>query len=448
MRDMEGDTLRANSAMRAIAGKGRVPIALWLLFLLAGAGAASRGAEPVSARASPTAARAATAKATPILTAKATAVTGSVTAKPTSVLAPRVTASPAPSPTPRPTPVPPRREPERRKGGPPKPRAVRFASPHVIYSLLRRVEEVDLDRDGVFESLVDGVGTVRRLPPGIPTLGVVSKSRLPFESPLLTVFQRRGTEWVALFLAHVPLSCGQAEDLDRCDQLMAFHSVRFRFDDRPQVLVQILYSGEGGFNETRTYRSVGGKLEPTFSVSLPREAVEVEVAPTGIRRRVAVDTFVNQNLPPRYRSFTLASGYLFGERRFRVHSEKIEEEWSERGDLDLTYWGLVHQPSFAADLELLREKNRRSAAEGAGAFDPLEVVRKRYPDATEVRIGSKQPGLAIVYFQRLGCYARAVVYQPLREWEGEKTFWEMALIRGGSDVPYECLEEPPVEVPR
>jgi len=411
--------------MRTTARKGRAPVVLCLLFLLAGARAAPQ-AKPVSGQRSP-GVPTVTPKVIPIQTARASA-------------------RPTPSPTARPTPAPPRREPEGRKGGPPKPRVVRFASPDVVFSRLQRVEEVDLDRDGVFESLVEGTGTVRRLIPGIPTLGFVSRSRLPFESPLLTVFGRKGGEWTALLLAHIPLACGQADRLEHCDQLMAFHSVRFRYDDRPQVLVQILHSEEGGLNETHTYRSVGGKLEPTFSVSLPRQDVDVEVDPTGIRRKIAVDTFVNQNLPPRYRSFTLASRYLFGERRFRVHSEKIEEEWSERGDLDLTYWGLVHQPSFAEDLERLRERSRKSAAEGPAAIDPLEVVRKRYPDATEVRIGSRQTGLAIVYFRRPGCFARAVLYQPLREWDGEKTFWEMALIRGGKEVPYECLEEPPIEI--
>ena len=370
--------------------------------------------------------------------------------------APRATPSPrpkpavagarqaAPAPTAIPTPVPPQRERAVRKGGPPTQRVARFANPHVTFTRLQRVEEIDLDRDGTFESIVEGIGTVRSIPPGAPTLGLVSASRLPFESQLLTVLDPRGGDWAVLFLGHLPLRCGQADDLARCDQLVAFRSVRFRFDDRPQLLVQILHAGEGGLHETHTYRSNGALLEPTFSVSLPKDSVDVSVDPIGIRRRLAVDTFVNRDLPLRYRSFTLNSSFIFGERRFRVHSETLEEEWSEKGDVELTYWGLVHQPSFAGDLERLRERSRRGGADAAPAPDPAEIVRRRYSDATDVRVASRQKGLALVYFRRPGCLARAVLYQPLREWEGERSAWEIAVIRGRRETPYECLDEPPL----
>lgn len=365
---------------------------------------------------------------------------------PTPVKARSIAVRPTPAPTARPTPVPPRRVPEsRHKGGPPPDRSVRFPSPHVAYSRILRVEEVDLDRDGAPELLVDGIGTVRRLPEGAPTLGFVSRFRLPYESPVLTVFRREGAVWSALFIGHTPLRCGQAGDLTRCDLLKAFRSERFRFDDRPQVLVQALYTGERNLDETRTFRLVKGKLETTFSASLPRDAVTVEAGPLGITRRIAVDTFINAELPPRYRSFTLQTSYIFGDRKFRVHSENVEEEWSERGDLELVYWGLVHQRPFADDLARLRETHRKRVAEG-GRFDPAETVKKLFPDATGVRIGSKQPGLALVYFRRPSCSARAILYQPLREWEGEKTFWELARIRGSGPTPYECLDEAPTEL--
>jgi hypothetical protein len=37
-----------------------------------------------------------------------------------------------------------------------------------------------------------------------------------------------------------------------------------------------------------------------------------------------------------------------------------------------------------------------------------------------------------------------VLYQPVREWEGEKSFWELAVIRGQKETPFECLDEPPM----
>lgn len=393
------------------ARQGRGPIVLFVLPLLAAVGAAPR-------------------------------VTPAARPGPTAAATRRVT----PAPMPRPTPVPPQRVAQTRKGGPPTQRVARFVNPSVTFTRLQRVEEVDLDRDGVFEALVEAIGSVRSVPPGAPTLGLVSASRLPFESQLLTVLGRRGADWAVLFLGHLPLRCGQADDLARCDQLVGFRSVRFRFDDRPQVVVQIQHAGEGGTHETITYRHNGSALEPTFTAALPRDAVEVAVDPTGIRRRVAVDTFVNRELPARYRSFTLASSFIFGERRFRVHSETVEEEWSDRGDLELTYWGLVHQPSFAADLEKLRERSRRGGSDPAPPPDPGEIVRRRYPDASDIRVGAKQRGLALGYFRRPGCLARAVLYQPLREWEGERTPWEMAVIRSRREMPYECLEEPPVQL--
>jgi hypothetical protein len=356
----------------------------------------------------------------------------------------KVAPSPTRAPTARPTPIPPERERQTRKGGPPTERVARFTNPNVTFTRLQRVEEADLDRDGIFESLVEGIGTVRTIPVGVPTLGLVSESRLPFESQLLTVLSRRGEAWTVLFLGHLPLRCGQADDLARCDQLLAFRTIRFRYDDRPQVVIQIQHAGEAGLHETHAYRNGGKGLETTFSAVLPRDSVSVSVDPSSIQRRVAVDTFVNRDLPSRYRSFTLSSAFIFGERRFRVQSETVEEEWSERGDLELTYWGLVHQPSFSGDVERLRSNHRRGGPEPAPVPDPAELVRRRYPDATDVRIGSKQRGLATLYFRRPGCLARAVLYQPLREWEGERAAWEMAVIRGRRETPYECLDEPPL----
>lgn len=349
---------------------------------------------------------------------------------------------PTPSPTPAPTPAPPPRVEAARKGARTLQTLSRFASRDLSFSRLLRVEEIDLDRDGDTDFLVEGIGTVHRLADGLPTVGFVSRSRLPFESTLLAIIKRNREEWQPLWIAHVPLRCGQSDDLNSCDQVLAFRSVRFRFDDRPQVVLQVLHPGDAGINETYAYRLNRGRLETTFSVSQPRSGAEVTFDPNGIQRRIAVDTFINKDLPARYRSFTLKTSFVFGDDRFRVYSESIEEPWTERGDVDLAYWGLVHQAGFAAELERLRERHRREATE---ALDPVDLVRKRFPDAQRARVASRQPGVAIVYFDRPGgCHAHAVAYQPLRESEGEKTFWEIAQIRGQRDTPYECLDEPPM----
>lgn len=352
-------------------------------------------------------------------------------------------AAPAqPRRTPAPTPIPPPRIEEGRKGGIAAARIARFPGREVAFSRLLRIEEVDLDRDGEMEALVEGIGTVKKLPDDVPAVDFVSRQRLPFESPILAVMKRVGEEWKPLLLAHVPLRCGQSEDVSTCDQVTQFRSVRFRFDDRPQVVLQILHPGESGTNESYVYRLVGSKLETTFGVALPRASVDVTIEPNGITRRLAVDTFVNRELPSRYRSFTLKSFFVFGEARFRVATESIEEPWGERAESELAYWGLVHQPTFTVDIERMRERSRKEAPE-AWTLDPLEVLRKRYPDVARLRIGTRAPGVTIAYFDRAGgCHGHAVLFQPLREWEGDKSFWEIANIRGQKDGPFECLEEP------
>jgi len=347
-----------------------------------------------------------------------------------------------PVPTPIPTPVPPPREIESRKGAL-VPGRQRFPSRDFTLSRVIRVEEVDLDRDGEMEFLVEGIGTVKRLPEDIPFVDFVSRFRLPFESPILAVLKRAGEEWRPLLLAHIPLRCAQSDDLNTCDQLIQFRTVRFRYDDRPQVVLQILHSGDTGTNASYAYRLDKGRLETTFSAALPRSSVDVAIDPNGITRRLAVETFVNRELPARYRSFTLRSFFIFGESHFRVSAESVEEPWGDRSDADLAYWGLVHQPTFAADLERLRERGRRETPE-AWTLDPLEVVKRRYPDATRLRMGTKQSGVCIVYFQRATCNAHVVLYQPLREWEGDKCPWEITSLRGQKDTAYECLEEPPL----
>lgn len=366
---------------------------------------------------------------------------------------PRGTPAPVPTPQPParvtptslPTPEPPAREEAHRKGAAPRARMARFPSRTISFSRLSRVEEVDLDGDGVSEALVDGIGTVHKLA-DVPAIGFVSRSRLPFESPLLAVLKRLGDGWHPLLLAHVPLRCGQSDDLSTCDQLLAFRSVRFRFDDRPQVVFQMLRRGDSGLNESYAYRLVRGRLEPTFSVSLPRTSVSVSVDPNGIERRLAVDTFINRELPARFRSFTLKTLFVFGKNRFRIAADLPEEPWSvEKSDVELAYWGLVHQAAFAADLERLKDPQRRDFVE-AWLFDPVEVVRRRYPDASKARIGTKAAGVCVVYFELPNnCHAHALLYQPLREWEGEKTFWEIAAMRGQREFHFECFEEPPIE---
>ncbi len=356
----------------------------------------------------------------------------------------RSAAAPGRTPTRIPTPQAPPRVEERRRGVMPRER-VRFSSRDLEFSRVMHVEEVDLDRDGVSEVLVDGIGTVVRLPAGLPTIGFVSRSRLPFESPLLVALKRFGDEWRPLFIAHVPLRCGQSDDLSTCDQLLSFRSIRFRFDDRPQVVFQMLHPGDSGLNETLALRLLRGKLEPTFSVSLPRYSVTVSVDPNGIERRLAADTFLNRELPERYRSFTLKTFFVFGENRFRIASELPEDAWTtDRQAVELSYWGLVHQAGFMLEIERLRERQRREPPD-PWSFDPVEVIRKRYPDATRVRAGPRSAGVSIVYFERPNnCQGHAFLYQPLREWEGEKTFWEIASFRGQKDFPFECLEEAPL----
>jgi hypothetical protein len=169
----------------------------------------------------------------------------------------------------------------------------------------------------------------------------------------------------------------------------------------------------------------------------------VDVDPFGIRRRVAVDTFVNRQLAAGYRSFTLSSNFIFGERKFRIYTETAEEMFSDRGDIELSYWGLVHQPVFREELEKLRRQPRQP-----GDDDPVKVVQRKYSDARNVRLSTRRPGLAVVLFERPGCAAHAVLFQPLRETQGDGAAWDIAAIRGAGEFPYECLAEPPVSVAR
>lgn len=355
------------------------------------------------------------------------------------------TRPPAPAPTRIPTPVPPERAPgSLKKGAAAERREGRYENPRVSFSKITRVEEVDLDGDGAAEALVEGIGTFRSLPPEIPAIGFVTRRRLPFENPIFAVFKRiKGNQWDLLLAGHLPLRCRQNDDPARCDELYAFTSVPFRFDDRRQVAVQVLHAGEPRVSETRTYRLEGGRLLETFGIALPKSAVEVSFSPDGVTRDIAVDTFINKDLPPRYRSFTLGSNYVFGERKFRILSESLAPEWGG-GDVDLAYWGLVHQPTFAGDVARLQERQRRAATEAPWTLDPVELVKKRFPDARDVRLAGKQPGLAIVYFERVGCPAHVVVFQPLREWEGEKSLWDFAVIRSPEEPAYECLGEAPL----
>src|SRR5712691_4052866 len=191
----------------------------------------------------------------------------------TALAAPR---APTAKPTPLPTPVPPPRELELRKGAL-SPGRQRFLSRDLTFSRLLRMEEVDLDRDGEMEFLVEGIGTVKRIPEDVVAIDFVSRLRLPFESPILAVLKRVGEEWKPLLLVHVPLRCGQSDDLGTCDQLIQFRSVRFRFDDRPQVVLQILHSGEAGTSASYTYRLEKGRLETTFSAALARSPVHVTI---------------------------------------------------------------------------------------------------------------------------------------------------------------------------
>jgi hypothetical protein len=366
--------------------------------------------------------------------------------------APSAPRRPTLTPTPIPTPQAPPRIEEIRKGAISRDRIARFPSKDVTFSRIVRVEEVDLDRDGTPEVMLEAIGTVQRLPEDVPAIGFVSRYRLPFESPLLAVLKKNGDkssdEWRPLFIAHIPLRCGQSDDLSTCDQLVQFRTIRFRYDDRPQVVFQMLHPGDAGLNETYVYRLNKGKLETTFSVALPRVSVTVAVDPNGIERRLAVDTFVNRELPARYRSFTLRTYYVFGENRFRIASDVPEEAWSpDRADVELAYWGLVHQPVFSSDVEKMRERQKQGV--DPWALDPAEVIHRRFPDATKIRVAARVAGACVVFFERPNnCNAHALLFQPVREWEGEKTFWEIGTLRGQKETPFECLEEPPLIVGR
>ncbi len=277
-----------------------------------------------------------------------------------------------------------------RRGAVAERRIARYENPFVGFSKITRVEEVDLDNDGVAEALVEGIGTVRGLPPDIPVVGFVSRTKLPFENPIFAVFQKgKGSDWSLLLVGHLPLRCSQTDEPARCDQLSAFRSVLFRFDDRPQVALQIVHAGEPRLFETHFYRLDRGRLDTTLSITAPRSGVDVEFGPDGVTRRIAVDTFINKDLPARYRSFTLVTTYAFGERKFRILAETVEPEWSERAEEDLAYWGLVRQATFASDLARLAERQKKA---DAWALDPVELVKKRFPDARDVRLVDQAGG--------------------------------------------------------
>ena len=356
---------------------------------------------------------------------------------------PSPTKRPTAEPTAIPTPVPPERVPaSARKGAVSEKRLGRFENPYVTFSKITRVEEADLDNDGAAEALVEGIGTVRSLPPWMLAVGFVSRAKLPFENPIFAVFQKgKGNDWNPLLVGHLPLRCSQTDDPSKCDQLETFRTVLFRFDDRSQVALQIVHAGEPRLVETQVYRMDHGRLDPTFSITAPKSAVDVEISPDGLTRRIAVDTFINKELPPRYRSFTLVSNFVFGERKFRILSESVEPEWSEHADTDLAYWGLVRQPVFAPELARLAERQKKAEA---WAFDPVETVKRRFADARDVRIGVKQAGVAVIEFERPGCSAHVVVFQPLRPAEGEKSIWDFAVIRAAEEPAYECLGEAPL----
>jgi hypothetical protein len=103
---------------------------------------------------------------------------------------------PTATPTAVPTPVPPERvSSSARKGAVPSGRVQGYDNPYVRFSKLTRIEQVDLDNDGDFEALLEGIGTVQSLPPDIPAVGFVSRTRLPFENPLVAVLRRaRGSQ--------------------------------------------------------------------------------------------------------------------------------------------------------------------------------------------------------------------------------------------------------------
>ena len=209
----------------------------------------------------------------------------------------------------------------------------------------------------------------------------------------------------------------------------------FRFDDRPQVALQIVHAGEPRLSETHFYRL--DQRPPRSDVlghGAPRPASTWTIAPDGVTRRIAVDTFINKELPPRYRSFTLVTSYVFGERKFRILTESVEPEWSEQADDGPRLLG----PRAAATSSRPTSRSCRTGRRRRRpwALDPVELVKRRFPDARDVRLGVKEAGVAVVDFERASCSAHVVVYQPLRRAEGEKSIWDFAVIRvgGGAGV--------------
>ena len=272
----------------------------------------------------------------------------------------------------------------------------------------------------------------------------MSRTRLPFENPIVAAFQRsKGGDWNLLLVGHLPLRCKQSDDPGKCDELYAFRTVLFRFDDHPQIALEIVHAGEPHLMEAHVFRLDRGRLDTTFTATGPRPGLDVEIEPDGVARRIAVDTFINKELPPRYRSFTLTTSYVFGERKFRIASESLEPEWTEAGGLDLSYWGLVHQSTFASDLAKLQERQKKVAAEAPWALDPTGARQEAVPrraGRTRHAAAAGSGDRELRARQLPGAHRRI---PAAREWEGEKSLWDFALIRSPEEPAYECLGEAP-----
>ena len=158
------------------------------------------------------------------------------------------------------------------KGAAPERRLPRYENKFVSFSKISRVEEVGSRRRrrrrGAGRGDRDRPRACRptsRSSASCPACGCPSRTRSSRS------FQKsKGGDWNLLLVGHLPLRCSQSDDPAKCDELYAFRTVLFRFDDRPQVALEIVHAGEPHLLETHVYRLDRGRLETTFTATGPR----------------------------------------------------------------------------------------------------------------------------------------------------------------------------------
>ena len=161
--------------------------------------------------------------------------------------------APTPAPTPVPTPVPPERVSESQKKGACAERRIT-----AVREPLRQLLEAHARRGGRPRQRRRRRGPRRGrsgrsagCPPGHPG----RRLRLAHASALREPDPRRPPEGKGADVEpparRAPAAAlPQTDDPTKCDELYAFRSVLFRFDDRPQVALQIVHPGEPRLSET------------------------------------------------------------------------------------------------------------------------------------------------------------------------------------------------------